>query len=82
MTEGKFLDVNDLPERLRGELSDQLVADEAFLSLEEVQRRHVLRVLDLVGGNKLRAAGILGVGRATIYQLLARMRLEKKQESA
>jgi DNA-binding NtrC family response regulator len=82
MTEGKFLDVNDLPERLRGELNDQLMADETFLSLEEVQRRHVLRVLELVGGNKLRAAGILGVGRATIYQLLARMRLEKKEESA
>jgi DNA-binding NtrC family response regulator len=82
MTEGKFLDVNDLPERLRGEMNDQLTADETFLSLEEVQRRHVLRVLDLVGGNKLRAAAILGVGRATIYQLLARMRLEKKEQSA
>lgn len=82
MTEGKFIDINDLPEKLRGPLNDQTATDEAYLSLEEVQRRHVLRVLELVGGNKLRAANILGVGRATIYQLLARMRLEKKAESA
>jgi len=82
MAEGKFLDVNDLPERLRGELSDQTTADDAFLPLEEIQRRHILRVLDLVGGNKVRAAEILGVGRATIYQLLARMKLEKKEETA
>ncbi len=82
MTEGKFLDVNDLPERLRGELTDESLTGDALLSLEEVQRRHVLRVLELVGGNKVRAAEILGVGRATIYQLLARMKVEKKEESA
>jgi DNA-binding NtrC family response regulator len=82
MTEGKFLDVSDLPERLQGDFNDQLAADDALLSLEEIQRRHILRVLELVGGNKVRAAEILGVGRATIYQLLARIKLEKKEESA
>jgi DNA-binding NtrC family response regulator len=82
MAEGKFLDIEDLPEWLRGGYNDQLVADEAYLSLEEIQRRHVLRVLETVGGNKMRAAEILGVGRATIYQLLARMKLENKEESA
>ena len=82
MTDGKFIDIGDLPERLRGPLSDESPTDEAFLSLSEVQRRHVMRVLDLVGGNKARAAEILGVGRATIYQLLSRMKLEKKDVSA
>jgi DNA-binding NtrC family response regulator len=82
MASGKFLDINDLPERFRGESSDQLITDDALLPLEEVERRHVLRVLELVGGNKARAAEILGVGRATIYQLLARMKLEKSEETA
>ena len=48
--------------------------DDAFLSLEELQRRHILRVLDGVGGNKARAAEVLGIGRATIYELLAKMK--------
>lgn len=82
MTEGKFLDIGDLPERLQGEFNDPLAADDAFLPLEEVQRRHILRVLEMVGGNKVRAAEILGVGRATIYQILARIKLEKNKESA
>jgi len=82
MSEGKFLDLHDLPERFRGESREEALVDDAYLSLEEVQKRHVLKVLELVGGNKARAAEILGVGRATIYQLLARMRIEKAEETA
>ncbi len=82
MTESKFIDINDLPERLRTASPSETPSDEALFSLEEVQRRHILRVLERVGGNKARAAEILGVGRATIYQILSRMRLEKSSETA
>jgi DNA-binding NtrC family response regulator len=82
MANGKFLDINDLPERIRVQSTAQSPTDEALFSLEEMQRRHVVRVLERVGGNKARAAEILGVGRATIYQLLSRMKLEKRGESA
>lgn len=82
MTDGKFIDINDLPERLRIKNAAESPVDEALFSLEQVQRRHVMRVLERVGGNKAQAAEILGVGRATIYQLLSRMRLEKQGESA
>jgi DNA-binding NtrC family response regulator len=82
MTEGKFLDIADLPVRIQAQSSDQSPTDEALFSLEEISRRHVMRVLERVGGNKARAAEILGVGRATIYQLLSRMKLESRGESA
>jgi DNA-binding NtrC family response regulator len=82
MADGKFLDISDLPDRIRDPSSEQSPTDEASFSLEEVQRRHVMRVLERVGGNKAQAAEILGVGRATIYQLLSRMKLEKRDESA
>jgi DNA-binding NtrC family response regulator len=74
MGDGPIIDLNDLPERLRDRVTPDISSDEALLSLEEVQRRHVLRVLEGVGGNKARAAEILGIGRATIYQLLSRMK--------
>ncbi len=80
MADGNLIDIGDLPERLRGPLSEDLAGDETFLSLEELQRRHILRVLEGVGGNKARAAEVLGIGRATIYQLLSRMKIEEPQK--
>ena len=77
MADGKLIDIGDLPERLRGPLDENLGGDETFLSLDELQRRHILRVLEGVGGNKARAAEVLGIGRATIYQLLSRMKIEE-----
>lgn len=82
MADGMFLDISDLPDRIRTPFSDQSPGDEALFSLEELQRRHVIRVLERVGGNKARAAEILGIGRATIYTILSRMKLEKQVETA
>jgi DNA-binding NtrC family response regulator len=82
ITDGSFIDINDLPERFRERPVNQFPSDETLFPLEEVQRRHVMRVLESVNGNKARAAEILGIGRATIYQLLSRMRLAKSGESA
>jgi two-component system response regulator HydG len=80
MADGNLIDISDLPERLRGPLSQDLAGDEPFLSLEEMQRRHILRVLEGVGGNKARAAEVLGIARATIYQLLSRMKVQEPEK--
>ncbi len=82
MAEGSLIDISDLPESLRETADVSATTDENLLSLEEVQRRHVLKVLDAVGGHKARAAEILGIGRATIYQLLSRMKIEEKRGAA
>lgn len=82
MADGMFLDISDLPEQIRSPFSDQSPRDEALCSLEELQRRHIIRVLERVGGNKTRAAEILGIGRATIYTILSKMKLEKQVETA
>src|SRR3984893_7253725 len=82
MADGRFIDINDLPDRIREEQRDASRTDEALFSLEEGQRSHIMRVLDRVGGNKLRAARILGVGRTTIYKLLSRIKLEAQDLSA
>jgi two-component system response regulator HydG len=40
------------------------------LSLEELQRAHITRVLDHTKGNKKQAAEILGISRNTLYEKL------------
>jgi DNA-binding NtrC family response regulator len=82
MVEGSVVDIDDLPDSLHGPFSDDSSKNETLLSLEELQRRHILRVLQVVGGSKPRAAEILGIGRATLYQILSRMKEEKEANEA
>src|SRR5262249_15038153 len=45
----------------------------AMLTLEEVERRHILHVLEKTGGNKLKAAAVLGIDRTTLHRKLRRI---------
>ena len=68
--------VGDLPEKVRQFRSTQIVLStsdpEALVTLEELERRYVLRVLEGVDGNKAAAARILGIERRTLYRMLER----------
>jgi DNA-binding NtrC family response regulator len=71
------LAVADLPERIqlfepvRGEALTVDIGAEA-MSLVDLQRSHVLRAVEQVGGNKTRAAALLGIDRRTLYRRLVR----------
>jgi transcriptional regulator of acetoin/glycerol metabolism len=71
MAQGKIVSEADLPEAIRAPMVTLDRAPE-FMTLEEVQSRHLKYILKLVEGNKARAAEILGVSRATVYDMLAR----------
>jgi len=72
---GNVIDLPDLPEYLRSATATGSDDDE-MVSMETIQQRHLLRVLNRVDGNKAKAAEILGVGRNTIYQILSRIKAE------
>ncbi|PKO56520.1 MAG: sigma-54-dependent Fis family transcriptional regulator, partial [Betaproteobacteria bacterium HGW-Betaproteobacteria-19] len=46
-------------------------ADAELLTLEEVEKRHILRVVEACGGNKSEAARRLGVARKTLERKFA-----------
>jgi DNA-binding NtrC family response regulator len=75
----------DLPERVREHRSSHvLVAGDdpsQLLSMEEVERRYILRVLEASGGNKTLAAKILGFDRRTMYRKLERFEEPRSRES-
>ncbi len=62
------IDVDDLPENLHFRKPPASITDERFLTLEELERRHILRVLETTGGNMTAAAKRLGVDRGTLHR--------------
>ena len=72
MAQNEVIGESDLPESIREHRSRPQVADPGLITFEELQTRHLQYVLSRVDGNKVRAAEILGVSRATIYDMLAR----------
>src|SRR5271165_480922 len=74
MAETPRIDIRDLPDNFHVEDSQGLhaaVGAVELVSLDEIQRLHARRVLDFLGGDKVRTAEVLGVSRATLYRLLA-----------
>jgi DNA-binding NtrC family response regulator len=60
---------------IAAEPAEAMSSDDELMSLEELERRHIERVLRAVNGNKRAAARTLRVDRSTLYRKLARYRL-------
>ncbi len=68
---GAVLESHDLPlfaETI--ETEKPAVVARGSVRLQDVVEEHVLRVLKDCGGNKLRAAEVLGISRSTLYRML------------
>jgi two-component system response regulator HydG len=74
LAELDVVSVVDLPEKIQAFVpAHVLVAGDdpsELVSLDEVERRYILRVVEAVGGNRSRAAEILKVDRKTLYSKL------------
>jgi DNA-binding NtrC family response regulator len=60
---------HDLPPEIRGGDRDRRLPA-GPMTLEEVKRWYVAKVLEETGGNKARAAEVLGIDRRTLYRML------------
>lgn len=81
----KEIVVDDLPERIQiWRNRPVLVAatgPDDLVSMKEVERRYIQRVLDAVNGNRTVAAKILGFDRKTLYRKLTRYQLNGTEEA-
>ncbi|HMJ13996.1 MAG TPA: sigma-54 dependent transcriptional regulator [Polyangiaceae bacterium] len=74
LARGPWITLDDLPVKVRKarRLTPVVVEHNPELPLlEEIERRHIERVLRAVRGNKAAAARILGINRVTLYRKLA-----------
>ncbi len=80
---GHAIDPEDLPEKLqsvqvRSAARSPLSAlFEDLPALDELERRYLLYILEVAGGNRTRAAEILGIDRRTLYRMIERYGIDK-----
>ena len=80
MAESDVIDVRDLPERIQNLRPSNNVEGEEQLSMDQLARVHAQRVLAHAGGNKARAAEILGISRTYLYELLKKNTLDQNSQ--
>jgi DNA-binding NtrC family response regulator len=75
------IDVSDLPPAVLAAppLRDHLF--EGLPTLDELERRYLLHVLEEMGGNRSRAAEALGIDRRTLYRMAERFGIPLKDET-
>lgn len=67
--DGKAINPRDLPS-----LADPTTV--SYQSLREIERQHIVRVLEAVKWNKKKAAEMLGIHRSTLYEKISEHQLE------
>ena len=72
LSDSNELTVNHLPEDIGKEDADNKVSK----SLDEIEKVHILKILDENGGNKTKTAKILGIGIVTLYRKLKEYGIE------
>jgi DNA-binding NtrC family response regulator len=82
LSPGPLIMPDDLPEAVRKAEAAPAGGDESLLSLDEVEKRHLSRVLRETGGNKVRAAKILGIDRRTLYRMAERFGIGLGEDAA
>jgi DNA-binding NtrC family response regulator len=75
------IDVEDLPQEVGFAVPDAFVPSEAR-TLAEVERDYITAVLRAAGGNRTKAAAMLGIGAATLYRKLKAYDLDRSTGTA
>jgi DNA-binding NtrC family response regulator len=74
LTRGSLIEAASLPERITKRRKEPLVAERSYRNptLEVIERAYIMWVLQAEGGNKTRAAEVLGIDPSTLYRKLSR----------
>jgi DNA-binding NtrC family response regulator len=79
---GPLIMPDDLPDAVRKAEAASPRHHEGLLTLEEVEKRHLIKVLRETGGNKVQAAKVLGIDRRTLYRMAERFGIDLGEEGA
>jgi DNA-binding NtrC family response regulator len=75
------IELPDLPDTVLAAPSFEERMFQDLPTLDELERRYLIHVLEAVGGNRSRAAEALGIDRRTLYRMAERFGLALKDET-
>jgi two-component system response regulator HydG len=82
LQEDRVITSEDLPDKLRRSPDGQkgFLIGASSITLEELEREYMLKVLDETGWHKKKAAAILGINASTLYRKLQRYGCEETEK--
>lgn len=80
MCHGRTIELEDLPEQIKSIDNDDMLSVKLGSSLEEVEKELITRTISFCGGNKTKAATVLGIGRKTLHRKLLEYNMERDDD--
>ncbi|MCR5731908.1 MAG: sigma-54 dependent transcriptional regulator [Sphaerochaetaceae bacterium] len=80
MCHGKTIELEDLPEQIKTIDNEDILSIKLGSSLEEVEKELITRTISFCGGNKTKAASVLGIGRKTLHRKLLEYNMEREDD--
>ncbi|MFH1755474.1 MAG: sigma-54 dependent transcriptional regulator [Candidatus Latescibacterota bacterium] len=80
LADGNEIRVEELPDKIRQKEPDsqQLIMEKVQVTLEELEREYLIKVLDDTSWQKKKASAILGINASTLYRKIQRYGLERE----
>ena len=76
LADGNTIELKHLPRRFLKAGSLSLDATRTFMTLAEIEKKHILEVLEATGGNKSQTSELLGISRAALWRKLKQFKQE------
>ncbi|UCE54537.1 MAG: sigma-54-dependent Fis family transcriptional regulator, partial [Desulfobacterales bacterium] len=82
LADGNIIGSKHLPGRFQTSDPRPLGADQKFMTLAEMEKQYILKVLKATGGNKSRAVELLAISRAALWRKLKQFEQEDQAPTA
>jgi len=82
LADGDIIEPKHLPGRFHTPDAPRLSASRKFPTLAEIEKQHILEVMEATGGNKSKAVEVLGISRAALWRKLKQFGQEDRDPIA
>ena len=76
LADGETIEPGHLPDRFQKPDTSSPNTTKTLVSLAELEKRHIMEVIEATGGNKTKAVEILGISRAALWRKLKQYKTE------